>query len=174
VARFAALLRGINVGRAKRIAMADLRDAFESLGYRNVRTLLNSGNVVFDGPAQPVARHAARIRKSVADDLGVDALVVVKTADEVAGAIAENKLAKIATDPKRLLVVFTTDAKSLAALAPIRSVWESIRATPGARADCSTASSARTSCASSRMPGPPGTGPPVEKIGALLGSKGEP
>jgi len=121
VARFAALLRGINVGRAKRIAMADLRDAFESLGYRNVRTLLNSGNVVFDGPAQPVARHAARIRKSVADDLGVDALVVVKTADEVAGAIAENKLAKIATDPKRLLVVFTTDAKSLAALAPIEN-----------------------------------------------------
>ena len=43
-----ALLRGINVGRAKRIAMADLRVVVAELGHTNVRTLLNSGNVVFD------------------------------------------------------------------------------------------------------------------------------
>src|SRR5262245_54107358 len=43
-----ALLRGINVGRAKRISMAELKALFEALGFRNVRTLLNSGNVVFD------------------------------------------------------------------------------------------------------------------------------
>ena len=42
-----ALLRGINVGRAKRIAMADLRSVFEELGFTEVRTVLNSGNVVF-------------------------------------------------------------------------------------------------------------------------------
>jgi len=42
-----ALLRGINVGKAKRIAMADLRALIEGLGYTDVRTLLNSGNVVF-------------------------------------------------------------------------------------------------------------------------------
>ncbi len=47
---FVALLRGINVGKAKRIAMADLRNVFSSLGYGNVQTLLNSGNVVFDVP----------------------------------------------------------------------------------------------------------------------------
>jgi hypothetical protein len=40
---FIALLRGINVGRAKRIAMADLRGLFVDLGHKNVRTLLNSG-----------------------------------------------------------------------------------------------------------------------------------
>ena len=42
--RYVALLRGIDVGRAKRLAMADLRVLLESLAYRNVRTLLNSGN----------------------------------------------------------------------------------------------------------------------------------
>ena len=42
-----ALLRGINVGKAKRVAMADLRGLMEELGYTEVRTLLNSGNVVF-------------------------------------------------------------------------------------------------------------------------------
>ncbi len=45
--RHVALIRGINVGRAKRVAMADLRALVEGLGYRDVRTLLNSGNVVF-------------------------------------------------------------------------------------------------------------------------------
>ena len=42
-----ALLRGINVGKAKRVAMAELRALVEKLGYGDVRTLLNSGNVVF-------------------------------------------------------------------------------------------------------------------------------
>ncbi len=42
-----ALLRGDNVGRGKRVAMADLRAVVKGLGYRDVRTLLNSGNVVF-------------------------------------------------------------------------------------------------------------------------------
>jgi uncharacterized protein (DUF1697 family) len=45
-----ALLRGINVGKAKRVAMADLRALLEELGYADVRTLLNSGNVVFTAP----------------------------------------------------------------------------------------------------------------------------
>ena len=46
-----ALLRGINVGRAKRVEMAILRDLFTSLGYGDVCTLLNSGNVVFTAGA---------------------------------------------------------------------------------------------------------------------------
>ena len=162
--------------------MADLRQAFESLGYRDVRTLLNSGNVVFDGPAQPTTRHAARIRKTVAQDLGVDALVVVKTAAEVAGAIAGNRLAKIATDPKRLLVVFTMDAKSLAALAPLEKAdWGADTFRVGKH-------SGYAWCASGLLDGKLGKDllrnladagttrnwATVEKIGALLGSKGEP
>jgi uncharacterized protein (DUF1697 family) len=52
--RYIALLRGVNVGRAKRIAMADLRKLVEDLGYTGVRSLLNSGNIVFDAAIPPV------------------------------------------------------------------------------------------------------------------------
>src|ERR1043165_6840469 len=47
--RYVALFRGINVGKAKRIAMADLRKLLEKLGYTAVATLLNSGNAIFTG-----------------------------------------------------------------------------------------------------------------------------
>ena len=53
--RYIALLRGVNVGRAKRIAMADLRKLIADLGYGEVRSVLNSGNVVFSGPARPLS-----------------------------------------------------------------------------------------------------------------------
>ena len=114
--RFVALFRGINVGRAKRIAMADLRALLESLGYGGVRTLLNSGNAVFEGPADSPARHAQRIQAAVASTLGVESLVIVKSAKDMAAAVAGNALADTATDPSRLLVALTQDAQALAAL----------------------------------------------------------
>ncbi len=117
--RFVALFRGINVGRAKRVAMADLRVLLESLGFGSVQTLLNSGNAVFDGPAESHTQRAQRIHAAVASQLGVDALVIVKSAKDIAAVIAGNKLAVIATDPSRLLVALTNDAKSLAALKAI-------------------------------------------------------
>ena len=60
--RFVALFRGINVGKATRIAMADLRALLASMGYENVQTLLNSGNAVFDSSGTASHKHAARIQ----------------------------------------------------------------------------------------------------------------
>ena len=114
--RYVALFRGINVGKAKRIAMADLRALLESLGYTRVRTLLNSGNAVFDGPKAVTTKHAQRIQAAVLAELSVDALVIVKSAADIDAAIDGNTLRDIATDPSRLLVAFTKDATSLAAL----------------------------------------------------------
>lgn len=116
MSRFVALFRGINVGKAKRIAMADLRQLLESLGYTDVKTLLNSGNAVFDGTSERPDRQAQRIRAAVAAELGVDALVIVKTAKEIAAIVAENTLTATATDPSRLLVAMTTNSKALTAL----------------------------------------------------------
>ena len=59
-----ALLRVINVGKAKRVAMADLRALFEKLGYVDVRTLLNSGNVVFSVPETSTVEAAPRIERA--------------------------------------------------------------------------------------------------------------
>lgn len=111
--RFVALFRGINVGKAKRIAMADLRALLESLGYTEVQTLLNSGNAVFESPIESGEKHAHGIRDAVAKQLGVDAPVIVKSAREIAAIVAGNKLAATATDPSRLLVAVTAQAGAL-------------------------------------------------------------
>jgi uncharacterized protein (DUF1697 family) len=116
MARYVALFRGINVGKAKRIAMADLRKLLEKLGYTDVKTLLNSGNAVFTGAGGTAESHARRIHDAVAKQLGVDARVIVKSAQDVAGIIAGNKLGKIASDPSRLLVAVTDEARVLAGI----------------------------------------------------------
>lgn len=116
MAKFVALFRGINVGKAKRIAMADLRKLLERMDYTGVATLLNSGNAVFDAKTGKELQHAKRIREAVATELGVDALVIVKSAKDIAGAIEGNVLADVATDPSRLLVAFTDAPKALEGL----------------------------------------------------------
>jgi uncharacterized protein (DUF1697 family) len=119
--RYVALFRGINVGKAKRIAMADLRAILARLGYTEVATLLNSGNAVFTGEAEPAIKRADRIRQAVLKQIGVDAQVIVKSARDMAGIIAGNELGAIADDHSRLLVALTNDSKALAevkALAP--------------------------------------------------------
>ena len=115
--RYVALFRGINVGKAKRIAMADLRALLEKLGYTHVATLLNSGNAVFTAPAGKAADHAKRIRAEVAKKLGVDALVIVKSGKDITAIIDDNPLSDIATDHSRLLVAMGNETKSIAALA---------------------------------------------------------
>ena len=117
--RYIALLRGINVGKAKRVAMADLRALMEGLGHVNVRTLLNSGNAVFDATSGTPAGHAAALKAAILAGAGVDCEVIVKTAAELAAAIAEHPLRAQADDAARLLVMFTQDAAPLAALAAL-------------------------------------------------------
>jgi uncharacterized protein (DUF1697 family) len=122
--RYVALFRGINVGKAKRIAMGDLRALLDALGYADVTTLLNSGNAVFTANAEPAATHAARIRAAVNRKLGVDALVIVKSAKDVAAILAGNAIAKLSTDDSRLLVAVTNDARGLAKLKALaRAEW---------------------------------------------------
>jgi uncharacterized protein (DUF1697 family) len=122
--QYVALFRGINVGKAKRIAMADLRALLARLGFTEIQTLLNSGNAVFSGPAEAPARLAARLRAAVAKKLGVDALVIIKSGKEIAGIMSGNALEKHATDHSKLLVAMTNDAKALAAVKSMaKSEW---------------------------------------------------
>jgi uncharacterized protein (DUF1697 family) len=111
-----ALLRGINVGRARRIAMADLRQLFEGLGHLNVRTLLNSGNVVFQSARPDAAKLGAAIEAAITAKCGFSTAVTVITAKGLARIIAENPLVSMAKDPSRHLVAFVADPKRLAPL----------------------------------------------------------
>jgi uncharacterized protein (DUF1697 family) len=117
--RRAALLRGVNVGRAKRVAMPGLRAVFQDLGYGDVRTLLNSGNVVFNVAGKSAADQAGRIERAIADRLGVATTVIVLTANELREAIRENPLAPVADVPSRLLLLALRDAKAAAQLRPL-------------------------------------------------------
>jgi uncharacterized protein (DUF1697 family) len=104
---YAALLRGINVGKHKRIAMADLRALLEALGYAGVRTHLQSGNAVFiaPGPVQPADLERA-ITARLAADLGFDIPVMVRTGDELATVADSNPFTRRTSDPKQLHVAF--------------------------------------------------------------------
>ncbi|MGN6153475.1 MAG: DUF1697 domain-containing protein [Lysobacteraceae bacterium] len=109
MATHVALFRGINVGKAKRIAMAELKALFEELGYADVRTLLNSGNVVFDaGRGIPVS-HAKRIAAAVQDRTGVSSNTLVLPASALDSIVAEHPFGAEADDPSRLLVGFYLD-----------------------------------------------------------------
>lgn len=122
-ARQIALLRGINVGRAKRVAMSDLRTVFEGLGFADVRTLLNSGNVVFTAKSR--GNSAARIEKALATELDLIARVFVLDAAELAAALAHNPHARIAHDPARFLVAITATASEGARIAPlVKHAWQ--------------------------------------------------
>ena len=105
-----ALLRGINVGRAKRVAMADLRDLVQGLGYTDVRTVLNSGNIVFSAPGEPADRAAHRIEAALPDAVGVSSKVTGLNAETLAMIVAENPLALAGCSPSRLMVVFLAKA----------------------------------------------------------------
>ncbi|MCK9684438.1 DUF1697 domain-containing protein [Scleromatobacter humisilvae] len=119
--RYIALLRGINVGKAKRVPMADLRALMEALGHAGVRTLLNSGNAVFDARAGTAASHAKKLRAAILEKTGVDCEVIVKTAADLAAAIAEHPLRRHAEDDARMQVMFVQEASTLAELKPLEA-----------------------------------------------------
>jgi uncharacterized protein (DUF1697 family) len=129
-----ALLRGINVGKAKRVAMADLRALCEGLGYGNVRTLLNSGNIVFSAPRAD-ARAAAKIEKEIASRLGLDSRVLVITGEELDAIVAENPFAECETNPSRFLVTVLATSANRSRLEQLaRQNWGAERLGIGSRA----------------------------------------
>ena len=119
-----ALLRGINVGRAKRVAMADLRKLLGDLGFAQVRTVLNSGNVVYDGGTVTPAEAASRIEEALVLKLGVAARVTVLSASQFAELFEQNSLAP-AADASRLLTLVLNNPADVQRLAPLlQQPWQ--------------------------------------------------
>jgi|ERR671924_2037741 uncharacterized protein (DUF1697 family) len=105
MARRIVFLRGINLGARNRIAMPELRDALEAAGFEDVRTYLQSGNVVLTtkASAEQVAR---RCEEQIAERFGLEIDVVVRTRQELAAVVRRNPLADVAVNPKRYQVSF--------------------------------------------------------------------
>jgi uncharacterized protein (DUF1697 family) len=87
--RYLALLRGVNVG-GKKLAMSDLRDVAEQLGYTGVSTYIQSGNLLFSSDAPDAARLASALEAEIARRVGLDCGVVVLTRADLTRVIAEN------------------------------------------------------------------------------------
>jgi uncharacterized protein (DUF1697 family) len=105
MARHIALLRGINLGSRNRVAMPRLREALESAGFEDVKTYLQSGNIVLTSTLRP-NRVAGEIESLIADQFKLKIKVVVRTRNELAAVVKRNPLGKVAKDPKRYQVSF--------------------------------------------------------------------
>lgn len=133
--RSVALLRGINVGKAKRVAMADLRALFEELGYTDVATLLNSGNVVFSGARGKPAGTARKLELAIEKGFGFTSRVTIVSGADLARVLAENPLTDVADDASRLMIGFLQDAAALKGLRELaRQDWGRERLALGPRA----------------------------------------
>jgi uncharacterized protein (DUF1697 family) len=119
-----ALLRGINVGGKAAIRMAELKASFEALGFEDVVTYINSGNVVFRG-SNP---DAAAIEKRIEKDFGLTVSVMLRTPKELAAIEESNPFPR--AEPARLHVVFLSGrptARAVAGLDPDRSPPDEFR-----------------------------------------------
>ena len=116
---FVALLRGVNVGKAKRVPMTEFRKLLVALGHTDVATLLNSGNAVFRSRAGTPARLASGIAEAIARKLKVEVPVIVKSAKELAAIVAENPVNVGPAEHSRFLVAFTQEPAALGDLAAI-------------------------------------------------------
>jgi len=103
--RHIVLLRGINLVKRNRIAMPELRTALDAAGYRDVRTYVQSGNVILSSRASQ-ARVAKDVKALINKHFGLDITVLVRSRQEFAAVVLRNPLARIATNPGRYLVTF--------------------------------------------------------------------
>ena len=101
--------------------MADLRACVEGLGFQDVRTHINSGNLVFSGPGVEPGEVRGQLELALEETFGFPVDVVVRTRDELAAVVAADPLGEVASDPSRYHVSFlaeTLDRSRVAHLDP--------------------------------------------------------
>jgi uncharacterized protein (DUF1697 family) len=103
-----ALLRGVNVG-GKKLAMADLRKLVESLGYDDVVTYIQSGNVLFTPPPRAAQAIAAELEDALVSRLGLSSRVVVLSRSDLQRLVRDNPY-RAEQNPKCVHAVFLTEA----------------------------------------------------------------
>jgi uncharacterized protein (DUF1697 family) len=116
------LLRGINVGGNKKIRMAQLQALYESLGFTSVRTLLQSGNVIFDSASADTDQVTASIETSIQHQFGFEVQIIIRTAAEWQSIVTHHPFsAEQLTEPGKILVTFLQQAPEDAPLAALRT-----------------------------------------------------
>lgn len=107
---YAAFLRGINVGGNTLIKMEDLRKAFESYGYRDVKTVLASGNVIFNAPMEDTKALSRNLARKLQESFKHDILVIVRSIDDLRKLDALQPFKNVEVTPQtRLFVTFIAE-----------------------------------------------------------------
>jgi uncharacterized protein (DUF1697 family) len=119
VPTYVSLLRGVNVGGRNQVAMAALRDLYAALGHRDVTTYVQSGNVVSSTSTRRAADVEQSVEGAIAEQLGLDVVVLVRTPSQLTGVVAANPFAVRQPDPTKLFVTFLRDAPAPAVAAAI-------------------------------------------------------
>ncbi|HSW96381.1 MAG TPA: DUF1697 domain-containing protein [Candidatus Saccharimonadales bacterium] len=108
--RYVAFLRGINVGKAKQVKMTELKKAFESLGFQNVKTLLNSGNVIFETESKDEQKLTQQIADALEKTFGWRISVLLRPIIELQALADTEPFKEITITPQtRFYVTFLTD-----------------------------------------------------------------
>ncbi len=131
---YVALLRGINVGGKNRIKMSDLVGVFDDAGCADVRTYIQSGNVVFGASAKVAERVPEVAAEKMLERFGLRVPVVVRSGEQMQRAVRSNPYLTPGADPKSLYVLFLADTpsgKALLALDPERSPGDVYRVIGG-------------------------------------------
>jgi uncharacterized protein (DUF1697 family) len=134
-ANFLCLLRGINVGGNRKVEMARLRTVFEDLGYTDVRTFINSGNVIFGSGAKDLPMLTRRIEKGIEDEFGFPVDVVVVGVDRLEQLVEDIPDDWVDDQRMRCYVMFLwpeIDAEAVLDEIPSNPDIEDIRYLPGA------------------------------------------
>ncbi|MBX9860040.1 MAG: DUF1697 domain-containing protein [Sphingomonas sp.] len=122
--RWAALLKGVNVGGNRKLPMADLRAAIAGLGWRDVRSLLASGNVVFDCDEADEAAVIAQVEAALAA-IGLKTDVMARDLAAMTAIIAANPFPDAAdARPQHLLVHFHRETFPIALLDRVPSIYD--------------------------------------------------
>ena len=108
-----ALLRGVNVGGKNKLPMAELRAIAEGCGFEQVRTHIQSGNLVFEAGERTSALVAAELHEAIAAATGLEPNVIVRTAAELSAVVTDNPFRRRGELPEHLHVLFADDEANL-------------------------------------------------------------
>lgn len=125
--RYVALLRGINVTGKNMIKMETLRATFESLGFKNVKSYINSGNLAFDCAKASEVKLVAKLEQAIKKDFGISISVMVREQKSIADILANDPFAGQYETHKQMHVLFIRDempADKQAALAEQQTTRE--------------------------------------------------
>lgn len=108
--KYTAFLRGINVGGKNKVKMETLREVFSTLGFENVKTYINSGNIIFETKKTEGNKLAQKIEKAIEKEFSLSLKVMVRTMAEIEEIVENNPFAGQFENDKDLHVMFLDEA----------------------------------------------------------------